>query len=113
MGDGRYLKYDGNYIVYIDKSEIEALFAILDIAKALIPAETIDLPLDDLLLANGINVEQMIRETLGEDLVGIILPVVHKFTVDKLLAQIKADLNEDPLQLGIWLSDTKIPATQN
>lgn len=113
MGDGRYLKYDGNYIVYIDKSEIEALFAILDIAKALIPAETIDLPLDELLLANGINVEQMIRETLGEDLVGIILPVIHKFTVDKLLAQIKADLNEDPLQLGIWLSDTQIPATQN
>ena len=99
--------------MYIDKSEIEAFFAILDIAKALIPAEIIGLPLDQLLLANGVDVEQIIRETLGEQFVSIIVPVLHKFTIDNLLAQIKADLNKNPLQLGLWLSNVQIPVKQN
>lgn len=111
--EGKYLKQEGNYIVYIDKSEIEAFFAILDIAKALIPAEIIGLPLDQLLLANGVDVEQIIRETLGEQFVSIIVPVLHKFTIDNLLAQIKADLNKNPLQLGLWLSNVQIPVKQN
>ena len=112
-GDGKYVKYEGNYMVYIDKSEIEALFAILDIVKMLIPAETINLPLDELLLANGIDVAQTLREMLGDELAAMIVPIIHKFTVNNLLTQIKADLNEDPLQLGIWLSETQIPAGQN
>lgn len=113
MGDGRYIKYEGDYKIYIDKSEIEALFAIVDILKALIPAETIDLPLDELLLSNGIDIIQTLRDMLGDEMAEMIRPVIHKFTIDKLLTQIKADLDEDPFQLGIWLSGVQIPVTQN
>lgn len=113
MGDGRYVKYEGDYTVYIDKSEIEALFAVVDILKALVPAEMVDTPLDELLLANGIDIMQILRDRLGNEMAEMIHPVIHKFTVDKLLTQIKADLDEDPLQLGLWLSGVQVPVTQN
>lgn len=111
--ENEYRKYTGDCIVYIDKSEVEALYAILDIAKVFIPVEIIDLPLDELLLANGIDVEQAIKDALGpmgDFVVQLIMPLLHKFTINNLLTQIKADLDEDPLQIGIWLDRMQVAA---
>ena len=113
--ESSYKRYLGDYIIYIDKSEVQALYAIIDIAKLLVPADVIDMPMDELLLSKGINVEQAIIDAmgpLGEAFAPMIVGLLHKFTINNLLTQISADLKEDPLQLGLWLSTVPIAAEE-
>ena len=80
-------------LLVLEKEEIEDLFLLIDVAKALLPAETLDKPL---------------TEALGGIIPPEFAPLIDLFlkgaTLGSTLDQLRMELNTIPLEIGLYLS---------
>mgnify|MGYP000279625045 FL=1 len=86
----------GDLILILDKSEIQELFALLDIVKVFIPEETLNTPVMDLL--GDLIPPQFAR------IAGILL---KGKTLGAILDQLSQELNTIPIEIGIYLYKDK------
>lgn len=82
----------GDIILVLDKSEIQELFALLDIIKILIPAETLNAPVMDLL-----------GDIIPPQFAGIAGILLQGKTLGEILVQLSQELNTIPIEIGIYL----------
>ena len=83
-----------NLLLVLEKEEIEDLFLLIDIAKAILPAETLALPL---------------TEALGGIIPPEYAPLIDLFlkgaTLGSTLDLLRQELNTIPLEIGLYLSE--------
>lgn len=80
-------------LLVLEKEEIEDLFLLIDIAKAILPAETLDLPLTEAL--SGI---------IPSEYAPIIDLFLKGATLGSTLDLLRQELNTIPLEIGLYLS---------
>ena len=83
----------GDLILLLDKSEIQELFALLDIVKVFIPEETLNAPVMDL-----------IGNLIPPQFTSIVL---KGKTFGAILDQLSQELNAIPIEIGIYLYKDK------
>ncbi len=86
----------GDLILILDKSEIQELFALLDIVKVFIPEETLNTPVMDLL-----------GDLIPPQFAGIAGIKKKKKTLGAILDQLSQELNTIPIEIGIYLYKDK------
>lgn len=82
----------GDLILILDKSEIQELFALLDIVKVFIPEETLNAPVMDLL-----------GDLIPPQFAGIAGILLKGKTLGAILDQLSQELNTIPIEIGIYL----------
>lgn len=83
-------------ILLLDKSEIQELFALLDLVKVLIPEETLDTPVMDL-----------IGDLIPSQFASIAAILLKGKTFGAILDQLSQELNTIPIEIGIYLYKDK------
>ena len=86
----------GDLILLLDKSEIQELFALLDIVKVFIPEETLNAPVMDL-----------IGDLIPPQLASIAAILLKGKTFGAILDQLSQELNAIPIEIGIYLYKDK------
>ena len=86
----------GDLILILDKSEIQELFALLDIVKVFIPEETLNAPVMDLL-----------GDLIPPQFAGIAGILLKGKTLGAILDQLSQELNTIPIEIGIYLYKDK------
>ncbi|WP_293734490.1 DUF4925 domain-containing protein [uncultured Parabacteroides sp.] len=86
----------GDLILILDKSEIQELFALLDIVKVFIPEETLNTPVMDLL-----------GDLIPPQFAGIAGILLKGKTLGAILDQLSQELNTIPIEIGIYLYKDK------
>ena len=86
----------GDLILLLDKSEIQELFALLDIVKVFIPEETLNAPVMDL-----------IGNLIPPQLTSIVAILLKGKTFGAILDQLSQELNAIPIEIGIYLYKDK------
>lgn len=86
----------GDLILILDKSEIQELFALLDIVKVFIPEETLNAPVMDLL-----------GDLIPPQFAGIVGILLKGKTLGAILDQLSQELNTIPIEIGIYLYKDK------
>ena len=86
----------GDLILLLDKSEIQELFALLDIVKAFIPEETLNAPVMDL-----------IGNLIPPQFTSIVAILLKGKTFGAILDQLSQELNAIPIEIGIYLYKDK------
>jgi hypothetical protein len=86
----------GDLILLLDKSEIQELFALLDLVKVFIPEETLNAPVMDL-----------IGDLLPPQLASIAAILLKGKTFGAILDQLSQELNAIPIEIGIYLYKDK------
>ena len=86
----------GDLILIFDKSEIQELFALLDIVKVFIPEETLNTPVMDLL-----------GDLIPPQFAGIAGILLKGKTLGTILDQLSQELNTIPIEIGIYLYKDK------
>lgn len=86
----------GDLILILDKSEIQELFALLDIVKVFIPEETLNTPVMDL-----------IGDLIPPQFAGIAGILLKGKTLGAILDQLSQELNTIPIEIGIYLYKDK------
>ena len=95
---GNYIKHPakGDLILLLDKSEIQELFALLEIVKVFIPEETLNAPVMDL-----------IGNLIPPQFVSIAAILLKGKTFGAILNQLSQELNTIPIEIGIYLYKDK------
>ena len=86
----------GDLILLLDKSEIQELFALLDLVKVFIPEETLNAPVMDL-----------IGDLIPPQLASIAAILLKGKTFGAILDQLSQELNAIPIEIGIYLYKDK------
>ena len=86
----------GDLILLLDKSEIQELFALLEIVKVFIPEETLNAPVMDL-----------IGNLIPPQFVSIAAILLKGKTFGAILNQLSQELNTIPIEIGIYLYKDK------
>ena len=86
----------GDLILLLDKPEIQELFALLDLVKVLIPEETLDAPVMDL-----------IGDLIPSQFASIAAILLIGKTLGAILDQLSQELNAIPIEIGIYLYKDK------
>lgn len=86
----------GDLILLLDKSEIQELFALLDIVKVFIPEETLNAPVMDL-----------IGNLIPPQFTSIVAILLKGKTFGAILDQLSQELNAIPIEIGIYLYKDK------
>ncbi len=86
----------GDIILLLDKSEIQELFALLDIVKVFIPEETLNAPVMDL-----------IGDLIPPQFASIAGILLQGKTLGAILDQLSQELNAIPIEIGIYLYKDK------
>ena len=86
----------GDLILLLDKPEIQELFALLDLVKVLIPEETLDAPVMDL-----------IGDLIPSQFASIAAILLKGKTLGAILDQLSQELNAIPIEIGIYLYKDK------
>ena len=86
----------GDLILILDKPEIQELFALLDLVKVLIPKETLDAPVMDL-----------IGDLIPSQFASIAAILLKGKTLGAILDQLSQELNAIPIEIGIYLYKDK------
>lgn len=86
----------GDLILLLDKPEIQELFALLDLVKVLIPKETLDAPVMDL-----------IGDLIPSQFASIAAILLKGKTLGAILDQLSQELNAIPIEIGIYLYKDK------
>lgn len=86
----------GDLILLLDKSEIQELFALLDIVKVFIPEETLNAPVMDL-----------IGNLIPPQFTSIVAILLKGKTFGAILDQLSQELNAIHIEIGIYLYKDK------
>lgn len=89
-------QYTGNkddILLLLEKEEIEDLFLLIDLAKAIIPAETLDKP-----------VSEALAGIIPPEYAGLIDLLLKGESLGALLDKVHNELNTIPLEIGLYLS---------
>lgn len=86
----------GDLILLLDKSEIQELFALLDIVKVFIPEETLNAPVMDL-----------IGNLIPPQFTSIVAILLKGKAFGAILDQLSQELNAIPIEIGIYLYKDK------
>ena len=86
----------GDLILLLDKSEIQELFALLEIVKVFIPEETLNAPVMDL-----------IGNLIPPQFVSIAAILLKGKTFGAILDQLSQELSTIPIEIGIYLYKDK------
>lgn len=86
----------GDLILLLDKSEIQELFALLDIMKIFIPEETLNTSVMDL-----------IGDLIPSQFTSIASMLLGEKTLGEILNQLSQELNTIPIEIGIYLYKDK------
>lgn len=86
----------GDLILLLDKSELQELFALLEIVKVFIPEETLNAPVMDL-----------IGNLIPPQFVSIAAILLKGKTFGAILNQLSQELNTIPIEIGIYLYKDK------
>ena len=86
----------GDLILLLDKSEIQELFALLEILKFFTPEETLNAPVMDL-----------IGNLIPPQFVSIAAILLKGKTFGAILNQLSQELNTIPIEIGIYLYKDK------
>lgn len=86
----------GDLILLLDKSEIQELFALLEIVKVFIPEKTLNAPVMDL-----------IGNLIPPQFVSIAAILLKGKTFGTILDQLSQELSTIPIEIGIYLYKDK------
>lgn len=86
----------GDYLLYIDKSEIQEIFALLDLLPLFLDEQTMTAPLSYVLTGMGLNIP--------EEYQALIDMLLGNMTLETLLIQLQQELDGGPFDIGLFLN---------